>query len=125
MKKWIKIAGVLVVAVMGVVMLAGVALAQGPTDADQDGVCDVCGAEAHRGWTIGDRLMRGWRLNQGSEQADGRGMMRGWRLAQNGDGTRPGWVDENGDGICDNCVNGTCPNAQEGARGPMGRWQSQ
>jgi len=86
--------------------------------------------------------MRGWRLNQDSTQAGqgqpgnggtcacgdpttARGMMRGWRLAQNADGTRPGWVDENGDGICDNCVNGTCPNAQEGARGPMGRWQSQ
>jgi len=138
--KWMKIVGVLAVAVLGVAVVVAVTgavvMAQGPNDADQDGVCDVCGQSA------GDGLMRGQRWNQGGEQVgqgqpenggtctcgdptNGRGMMRGGRFAGNEDGAQQGWVDEDGDGLCDNCGSATCPSAQEGARGRMGRRQSQ
>jgi hypothetical protein len=134
--KWIKIVGILAVAAVAVAVMAAVVMAQGPNDADQDGVCDVCGER------VGGGLMRGWRFTPDGEQAgqgqpenigtctcgdptNGQGMMRGGRFARNADGTGQGWVDEDGDGLCDNCGSATCPYAQDGTRGRMGRWQSQ
>lgn len=136
MSKWIKIVGILAVAVLGVAIAAAVVMAQGPSDADQDGVCDVCGQR------VGDGLMHGRLQNQDGGQAGrrqledggdctcgdstgGQGMMRGGRLARNSTGTEQGWVDEDGDGLCDECGSATRPSTQEGTRGRMGRWQNQ
>jgi hypothetical protein len=92
MKKWIKIVSVLAVVALGLSVVAGVVLAQGPVDEDSDGVCDVCGQAS------GEGVMRGWQLNQGSDVS---GSGAGWRA--NGEQPCDDFVDEDGDGICDLC----------------------
>lgn len=106
MNKWIKISGIAIVAVLVLTMLVGgVALAQGPVDEDNDGVCDICGQE------IGSGSMHGWQYHQ-NNQRSGRGNAgaRGDTFVdENGDGVCDNFVDEDGDGICDlhgeNCAN--------------------
>ena len=78
--------------------IAGVALAQGPVDENDDGVCDVCGEQ------VGDGLMLGPRNWQGVD-ADG-------------DGVCDNFVDEDGDGLCDN--DGQYAQRSFSGRGGMG-----
>jgi len=120
MKKWTKILGVLIVAALGIAALAGVAMAQGPQDADGDGLCDECGAET-------GGLMQGWRFD-GEER--GRGQSQGAQPGRGGPDAGQGqigggasvcddWIDEDGDGVCDNHPSGEAYGPQ--GTGRMGR----
>ena len=109
MKKWLKFASIVMVALLGIVAVAGFALAQGPEDGngppvgpqdeDGDGVCDVCGMET------GDGLGRGWRFSQeGDAPQFGRGRSEEREfIDEDGDGVCDGFVDQEGEGVCDAC----------------------
>jgi len=87
MNKWLKIGAVVVVALLGVVAITGIVLAQGPKDSD-----GTCGEEIGTGYQRGRQF----------ELADGtQGTGRGWN--QEGELPCDDFVDEDGDGICDLC----------------------
>jgi hypothetical protein len=87
MKRWFKIAGMVVLVVS---LMAGAVWAQGPIDEDGDGQCDVCGEELGQGW-----LGRWW------ERLEGMMPWRGRGLGLDDDMPRGEFVDEDGDGACD------------------------
>ncbi len=98
MNKWLKISGIVLVAVLALgALLGGAALAQGPVDEDGDGVCDVCGQQA------GDGFKHGWQHRQSNQSAgcDGTGTCGDGFVDENGDGVCDRFVDEDGDGVCD------------------------
>jgi hypothetical protein len=106
--------------------IAGVAMAQGPVDENDDGVCDVCGEQVGDGLMIGPRNWQGVDAdgdgvcddfvdedgdglcdNEGlyAERSFG-GRSSGYRtnlVDENGDGVCDSFVDEDGDGVCDDC----------------------
>jgi hypothetical protein len=103
MKKWLKVLGSLVGAVVLAAMVVGTVFAQGPVedgggvndryasapeyvDEDGDGVCDVCGDALGEGYGLGS--------GYGFVDADGDGVNDRYASA-------PGYVDEDGDGVCD------------------------
>ena len=98
MNKWLKIGAVVLVALLGVVSITGIVLAQGPVDTD--GTCDTCDAELGQGFgrgrqfdVEGDTPAWGWR-------ADGEAPC-GEFVDEDGDGVCDHFVDEDGDGVCD------------------------
>ena len=91
MKKWFKVLGMSLAAVLVLSAIAGVALAQGPVDENDDGLCDECGEE------LGDGLMRG-RSGQDARGSQGARSEQHW-----GEMPCDDFVDEDGDGVCDEC----------------------
>ena len=82
------------------------------TDANNDGICDVCGGADADGNGVCDSCPNG-----GVRPQDGTGKRTG-----QGAGNRAGFADADGDGVCDNCPNGGIrPQNGSGAqRGKMG-----
>jgi hypothetical protein len=85
-------------------------------DEDGDGVCDLCGEQ------VGGSVMRGWRFSQSNKaQLESRGPFA------EGEGMPcDDYVDEDGDGVCDNHDDAIVqPNDGRGTRGGMrgGRMQ--
>lgn len=103
----------------------------GFADADNDGVCDNCGAAAqgthHRGYVDADGVCDNYAAGTcpgngngcgaygrgGYVDADGDGVCDNYGTAR-GAGTGQGYVDANGDGVCDNYAAGACPGNGQG-----------
>lgn len=120
LKKWIFASGIVAAVLIAVVLLVPLALAQGPADNTSPALTPQAGPGVQQG-IVGP--------SAGSPMVGrGQGMMGGRAagpLAQPGQAGRgPGFVDNDGDGVCDNFVDengdGVCDRAGigQGGRGP-------
>ena len=114
MKKWMFVVVVAVVALMAVISLVPMVLAQGPADGYGPGYSR-------------EAMVSGGQFGPGFVDEDGNGICDNF-VDEDGDGVcdhagegghGPGFVDEDGNGVCDHA--GTGQQAGHGGR-TMGRW---
>ncbi len=101
-QKWLFVVSIITVSLVAAIVLVPMALAQGPVDGDGPGY-------GNAGF--------GFRMDPGDMNGPEFGMMS----QRGGPGNGPGFVDADGDGVCDNFVDedgdGVCDNAGSG-QGP-------
>jgi len=109
MNKWLKIGSVLVIVLIGIIVVTGIAVAQGPGNRggqEGDGACDDCGQENGQGQMYGRQIDR-------DDTTRGRGQDPDMeKRGPNGDCTE--CQDQDGDGVCGSEENGHGPMYRQG-----------